>query len=124
MEKIPTLSSRDRFLFYLLHIILIGPPFYYLFFILYHKPEYFFILLSTDSIQPIGWFFMLLTVLDYGGLIYLAINSIKNIEKRPQSKSLIVMILIIFLDVITFPVILLLPGTLIALKLLMGILLR
>lgn len=39
MEKIPTLSNRDRFLFYLLHIILIGPPFYYLFFILYHKPE-------------------------------------------------------------------------------------
>jgi hypothetical protein len=124
MDRIPTLTTRDRILFYLLHIVLIGPPFYFVFISLYHVPQYIIILLSPDSLQPIGWIFMFLTILDYAVMAFLAINSIQNIEKRPQSRSIIVMILIIFLVVITFLMILLLPAILILLKLLLTIFLR
>ncbi|MBN2083754.1 MAG: hypothetical protein JW748_00920 [Anaerolineales bacterium] len=121
MEKIPTLTKRDRIGFWLLHMLLLVPPFYFLLFILIRKPEYFLSLLQSGPAQPLGWFFLLLVFLDFGAMVYLAINSIRNIEKRPVKKSILVMVLIMFLNIFTFIIIFTLPALLLVLNLLFSL---
>jgi hypothetical protein len=116
MDKIPTLSKSDRFFFWLLHIVIVGIPFILLFSILFYKPSYFLLLLEKGSLQPLGWFLMILILFIFGMLGYLAIRSLKNIEKRPIIKSIMDMVLMMLIEVIIFTVILLLPGLFIFLQ--------
>jgi hypothetical protein len=124
MDKIPALTPSERMRFYLLHLILIGPPFFYLFYTLYLAPQYYYSLVMPESAQPIGCFFMCLLLFYYAGLLYLGMNSIKNIEKRPLRISIMVMIVLLFLSILNFILIMLLPAASMLITLLLKIILH
>jgi hypothetical protein len=109
MEMIPTLSGRDRFFFWLVHLIIIGLPLYYVINFLFIVPDYFLRYLENSPTQPLGCIFAVVICLSLGLMIYLFVNSIKNIERRPQYKSIIITLLLIFISFLTFIEIIFLP---------------
>jgi hypothetical protein len=118
MEKIPTLSRRDRIYFRIINILFIVPPFYIFLSILVNVPEYFTGLIKIGPVQPLGWIFMSLIVQDLGILSLLVYRSIKYVEGRPIKKSIIDMVIIMFLVLITFTIIIQLPALFLFLQLL------
>jgi hypothetical protein len=115
MDKIPSLSLHERILFWLIHLIIAGFPLVMLILIIYSVPDYFLILIDRD-IQPWGWIVALIICLGFGILIFLGINSLINIDRRPINQSIIVIIFFIIASILDFNVILLLPALLLLLK--------
>jgi hypothetical protein len=108
MKKIPTLSKFERFAIIFLHLLLILPIILFIFGFI-ASPSYYFNLIETSPNQPLGWLLFIFIILIIGLIIFLVIDSIGNIERRPVYKSLLVYIVAALLDTFIIPVIILLP---------------
>ncbi len=110
MNKVPTLSGISRSFFWIIHLIFIVPPLFYFIYIIIAQPYYLLSLFITNKTQPLGWIFAILILLGLGLLIYLFADSIKNVERRPQFKSVMVTVLVILVSFLTLFAILFSPA--------------
>jgi hypothetical protein len=108
MNRIPTLSGRAKIYFWFIHLVWIFPIKLFLYGFI-GSPDYYFRLIENGPGRPFGWLLFLFIISMIGIIIFLIINSIMNIERRPVYKSLLVFIAAILLDALIMPFLILMP---------------
>ena len=102
MKKTPNLSPNERLWFWILQLILLVIPFYPLISKIIIAPALLIQLIENNLKTPLGWMLLLMVCLFYGIIIFLFFNSIKRIESRPIYKSIIITIILLGFDMISF----------------------